>query len=233
MQGYVIFNGGDAFSRDTRPLDRTWLKLLRQQGDKLPRITVLPTADTFKPQKAAYVATQYLNTLNTMTDYKLITTRQEADTRVEYEGLDKVDAIVLTDGSALDLIERVQETQTFETMRRAIYERKAAVMGVGASAMALGAVHWFGNAWEPGFALMPQIAVLAQHNFVRMRFSPERLLAELPEGVTLIGVDPLTALIAYPDGSYHVAGEGKVTVYRNVKQLDEYETGQNFTLAPA
>jgi cyanophycinase-like exopeptidase len=230
VQGYVIFNGGEAFSRETRPLDRTWLRLLRHEGDKLPRITVLPTAETFKPQKAAYIATQYLNTLNTMTDYKLITNRQEANTRVEYEGLDKVDAIVLTDGGAIDLVERLQSTQTFETMRRAIYERKAAVMGVGASAMALGAVHWFGSAWEPGLALMPQLAILAQHNRVRMRFEPERLLADLPEGVTLIGVDPLTALIAHPDGSYHVAGDGTVTVYRSADQLDEYETGQTFTL---
>ena len=229
MQGYVIFNGGEAFSRETRPLDRTWLRLLRH-GDRNPRLTVLPTATMQKTQKAAHIASEYLNTLNTMTDYKLITSRQDANTRVEYEGLDKVDAIVLTDGSAFDLVECLQDTQTFETFRRAIYERKAAVMGVGASAMALGAVHWFGGVWEPGLALIPHLAILAQHNLVRMRLSPERLLADLPEGVTLIGVDQLTALIAYPDGSYHVAGQGAVTVYRSAEHLDEYETGQAFTL---
>jgi cyanophycinase-like exopeptidase len=229
VQGYLIFNGGEAFSHETRPLDRMWLRFLRR-GDQNPRVTVLPTATIDRPQKAAYIATQYFNTLNTMADYKLITGRQEANTRIEYKGLDKVDVIVLTDGSAIDMVERLQETQTFATFRRAIYERKAAVMGIGASAMALGAVHWFGNAWEPGLALAPHLAILAQHNHVRMRFSPERLLADLPEGVTLIGVDPMTALIAHPDGTYHVGGLGTVTVYRRVEQLDDYEAGQTFTL---
>jgi cyanophycinase-like exopeptidase len=229
VQGYLIFNGGEAFSSETRPLDRTWLRLLRH-GDKNPRVTVLPTADMHKPQKAAHVATQYFDTLNTYVDYKLITNRQEANTRAEYEILDKVEAIVLTDGSAIDLVERLQDTQTFEAIRRAVYERKAAVMGVGASAMALGAVFWFGNAWEPGLAVVRHLAILAQHNFVRMRLSPERLLTDLPESVTLIGIDALTVLIAYPDDTYHVAGQGKVTVYRSLEQLDEYETGQTFTL---
>jgi len=99
--------------------------------------------------------------------------------------------------------------------------------------MALGAVHWFGGIWEPGLALLPQLAILAQHDRVRMRFEPDRLLTGLPEEITLIGIDPLTIVIAYPDGSYHVAGDGKVTVYRSAEKLDEYETGQNFTLESA
>lgn len=230
MQGYLVFNGGEAFTRETRPLDRTWLRLLRRDQRQNPRIAVLPTATIDKPQKAAYIATEYLNTLSAFAEYKLITHRQDAITPINYEILDKVDGIVLTDGSALDLVERLADTPAFAAMQRAVYERTAAVVGVGASAMALGAVHWFGNTWEPGLALAPRLALVAHHNLVRMRLSPQRLLADLPDQVTLIGVDQVTALLAYPDGTFHVAGQGEVIVYRDVDHQDAYETGQTFTL---
>lgn len=230
MEGYLVFNGGEAFSRQTRPSDRTWLNLLRREQRQNPRLAVLPTATIEKPQKAAHLATEYLNTLSAFAEYKLITNRQEATTAQNYEQLDKVEGIVLTDGSAFDLIERLAGTPTLAAIERAINERRAAVVGIGASAMALGAVYWFGSTWEPGFALAPHLAIMVQHNLVRMRLSPERLLADLPEGVTLIGIDQTAALIAFPDGTFQALGQGKITIYQSKEQQISYEAGQTFML---
>ncbi|MCD4684813.1 MAG: hypothetical protein K8S97_02615, partial [Anaerolineae bacterium] len=105
-------------------------------------------------------------------------------------------------------------------------------LGTGASAMALGAVYWFANEWLEGLGLAPHLAILPHHNLVAMRLSPERLLSNLPKGVTLIGIDQHTNLICHPDDSYEVAGAGEVTIYRSVNNQQVYHRNVRFTLAP-
>jgi cyanophycinase-like exopeptidase len=152
---------------------------------------------------------RYFNYMGTFAQYSMIVDQRTANTETEYQVLDKVEAIVLTDGSPFDMIERLRGTHTEAALHRAL-ERKAAVMATGASAMALGAVYWLANEWETGLGLA----------------------AHLPEGVTLIGVDSATALICHPDGTYQVEGSGSVTVYRSVERLDEHGAGDLFTLEP-
>src|SRR5690606_2104786 len=116
-------------------------------------------------------------------------------TAAEYEDLDNVDAVVLTDGSPFDMVETLRGTQTEAALRR-LLERQAVLMATGASAMAIGNVFWFGGEWEPGLGIASHLAVLPHHNLVQMRLSPQRLLAALPEGVTLLGIDDATVVIA-------------------------------------
>jgi len=226
--GYLILNGGDAFSPKNKSADHIWLQLIR--GHTRPRLVVLPTAMITNEQKTADEVMRYFNYLGTFAEYKVITTPLLANTRTEYEVLDKVEAIVLTDGSPIDLVERLTDTHTLEALHRTIEERRGAVMAAGASAMAMGSAYWFANEWEPGLALAPHLAILAHHNLVRMRLTPDRLLSNLPEGLTLLGIDQTTTLISHPDGTYQVEGTGTVTVYWDVDQLDEYRAGQRFTL---
>ena len=226
MKGYLVLNGGAAFSPRTRESDHVWLKLMRRGGNRL-RLVVVPVAAMTKAQKTADTTMRYFKHLGTFAETKLIIDRLTANTRAEYEMLDKVDVIVLTDGSPIDMVERLRGTQTEAALRRAIM-RRAAVMGTGASAMALGAVYWFAHAWEQGLGLAPHLAILPHHNLVRMRLPPERLLPGLPEGVTLLGVDEATTLIVHPDGTYQVTGEGTVTVYREIEHLDSYQDGDTF-----
>ena len=103
-------------------------------------------------------------------------------------------------------------------------------MASGAGAMALGAVYWMGGLWEPGLGIAPQLAILPHHNLVQMRLSPEKLLADLPEGVTIIGIDDLTYLTWTPDNTYEVSGKGEVMVYRSAEQQDTYRDGATFAL---
>lgn len=226
-KGYLVLNGGEAFSTESREADRAWLKLLRD--DHSPRVVVVPAAAMDKHQKIAHETCKYFSGLNTFAEYKLITNQTLANTQVEYETLEKVEAIVLPDGSPIDLIARLKGTHTAKALFGAL-ERKAAVMATGASAMALCGVYWFAGEWEPGLGLAPHLAVLVHHNLVAGRLTPERLLATLPAGITLMGIDQHTTLICHPDDSYQVAGQGVVTVYHSQEDLRVYQDGTRFAL---
>ncbi len=222
-KGYLILNGGEAFSPLTRMADHTWLKLIR--GVSRPRLVVVPVAAIEKQQKQADEVMRHFNHLGTFAQYSMIIDQRTANTETEYAVLDKVEAIVLIDGSPMDCVERLRGTHTEATLHRALL-RRAAIMATGASAMALGAVYWLDNQWEKGLAVAPHLAVLPHHNMVRMRLAPERLLADLPPGVTLLGIDQATTVICHPDGRFQVEGEGSLTVYRSVEQQDEVPAGE-------
>ncbi len=226
-KGYLVLNGGQAFVPESKEADRAWLKLLRSTHS--PRVAVVPVAAMEKHQRVADEATRYFSRLNTYAQSVRITNWHTANTETEYTVLDKVEAIVFTDGSPVDMIERLRGTHTEAALHRALM-RKAAVMGTGASAMALGGVLWFAHEWMPGLALAPHLAFLAHHNLFRMRLTPDRLLAGLPDGVTLIGIDQTATLICHPDDAYQVVGQGGVCVYRSTARLDEYPAGSTFAL---
>lgn len=228
MKGYLVLNGGEAFTTPARPLDSGWLGLVRRSHAR-PRVVVIPAADMSGTRREADRVMRYFNNLGTFAEYAMLTTRQVADTPAEVEILDKVEGLVLLDGSALDMVERLQGTRAAAALHRAL-ERKAVVMGAGAGAMALGAVYWLGGAWEPGLAVAPQIAVMPRHAQVQMRLSPQTLLAALPAGVTLLGIDDLTYVTWTPEDTYQVTGRGEVTVYRGVEQQDVYRDGATFAL---
>ena len=229
MRGYLVLNGGEAFSPRMKAVDHRWLQLVRRQHR--PRLIVVPAASVDKTRKVADETVRYFSHLGAFAEYKLITTPLEANTATQYEGLDKVEVVVLTDGSPIDMVETLRGTKTEAALHR-LLNRKAALMATGASAMAIGHVFWFGGTWEPGLSIAPHLAVLPHHNLVQMRLTPQRLLETLPEGVTLIGVDDATAVIAHPDGTYHVDGAGEVMVYRDADHQDVYRAGQTFTLEP-
>ena len=227
QKGYLIFNGGEAFSPRSKNADHAWLQLIR--GTHRPRVVVVPVAAMEKHQRTADEAMRYFNYMGTFAQYSLITSQESANARTEYEVLNKVEVIALTDGSPIDMVERLKGTQTEAALHEALL-RKAAVMATGASAMALGAVYWFAHEWLPGIGLAPHLAVMCHHNLIRMRMEPDKLLAGLPEGVTLIGIDQATTLICHPDGLYQVEGEGLVTVYRSATLQDDYRGGRRFRL---
>jgi cyanophycinase-like exopeptidase len=228
MKGYLILNGGEAFSPKTKDTDIAWLQLIRR-GSQRPRVIVIPAAATQKADKTAEQVVSYFKHLGTYPEYTRIISQETANGHIETEILDKVEALVLFDGSPADLVERLADTKTDAALRRAL-DRKAAVMAVGASAMALGGVYWMGDIWERGLGLAPHLAILPRHEVAQMRLTPARLMETLPAGITIIGIDTLTTLTWHPDDTYSVAGRGEVMVYRSVEKQDVYRAGKQFKL---
>ncbi len=226
-KGYLILNGGEAFKPEMRAADRAWVDLVR--GTHRPRAMVLPVAALEKHQKLAYEVTRYLRGLDTSADYKLVTNKSEADARDTYETLDKVEIIVLPDGSPIRVVTELRGTHTEKTLRQALL-RKAAIYATAASAMALCERYWFAHKWPHGLNLLPGVALLPHYNLVAGRLPPAQLLAKLPDGVTLLGLDQHTNLIWRPDDVFEVRGQGKVTVYRSAVIQERHEDGETFTL---
>lgn len=230
MHGFLVLNGGEAFTAPAKSLDSGWLRLIRRVHAR-PRVVVIPAADVSGNQREAERVARYFSNLGTFAEATQINSRQAAEMRQETEVLDQVAGLVLIDGSALDMVERLKGTKTEAALHRAIEERTAVVMASGAGAMGVGAVFWLGGVWEQGLGLAPQLAVITHHSLVQMRLSPDRLLADLPEGVTVLGIDDLTYVTWKPDNTYDVSGKGEVTVYRSVEQQDVYRDGATFSLS--
>ncbi|WP_119072409.1 Type 1 glutamine amidotransferase-like domain-containing protein [Aggregatilinea lenta] len=231
MEGTLILHGGDAFTPKNKQLHYDWLRLIR--GERRPRVSVVPVAELRKPILVAQDTSRYFQGVATFSEYVEITDQLSANTAVNYGGLDKTDAIVLTDGSPVHIVEQLRGTHTEKSLQNTMH-RQAALFGVGASAMVMGGVYWLDNTWEPGLALAPHLAIMPRYDTVRMRLSPERLLAELPDGVTLIGIEENTALVCHPEGYYSVLGHGTVTIVRGPDDEREHRSGHKFALdAPA
>ncbi len=226
-KGYLILNGGEAFKPEMRAADRVWVDWLRTQHR--PRAVVIPIAALEKHQKIAYEVTRYFRGMDTNADYKLVTDKNAADARDTYQTLDKVEIIVLPDGSPIRVVTELRGTHTEKVLRQALL-RKAAVYGTAASAMALCERYWFAHKWPHGLNLLPGVALLPHYNVVAGRLPPAQLLAKLPEGVTLVGLDQHTNLIWRPDDVFEVRGQGAVTIYRSAVLQDRYEDGDTFTL---
>lgn len=227
-KGMLILNGGDAFAPECTQAHRDWLRRLRRDGSR-PRLIVVPTAEMQRPQKMADKAMRYFRAMGTFAEYTLIQDTTSANTPADYAVINKMEAVVLLDGSPLDVVERLRGTKTDKALR-AVLDRTAALVGIGASAMALGACLWLDNTWQPALGVVPELAILPRHDHIRMRFEPARLLRELPNGVTLVGVDTQTFLTRYPGGDCDVSGTGTVTVYHSVEQQITYAAGQRFVL---
>ncbi len=228
MQGYLVLNGGEAFTPRSKTSDYAWMKNIFRESR--PRLVVIPAATLVYPEKEAQEAAAYFkNFNNAYVDYSVITDQLSANTHANFEVLDKIDIIALTDGSPADMVERLRGTHT-EIALQKMLQRKAVLMGTGASAMALGGVYWLAGQWEPGLGIAPKLAVLPHFNIVEMRLEPERLLKDLPDGITLIGIDDATAAIFHPGGTVEVAGSGRVVVFRDVETQDEYTNERKFVL---
>ena len=226
-KGYLVLNGGEAFKPEMRAADRVWVDLVR--GKHRPRAVVIPIAALEKHQKLAHEVTRYLRGLDTHADYKLVTDKSTADARDTYQTLDKVEIIVLPDGSPIRVVTELRGTHSEKVLRQALL-RKAAIYATAASAMALCERYWFAHKWPHGLNLLPGVALLPHHNLVAGRLPPAQLLAKLPEGVTLLGLDQQTNLIWRPDGVFEVHGQGLVTVYRSMVIQEHHGDGDTFTL---
>ena len=227
MEGTLILHGGDAFTPDNKQLHYDWLRLIR--GEHRPRVSVVPVAALKKPVLTAQEVTRFFHGVATFPEFTEIVDQLSAKTAANYSALDKTDAIVLTDGSPAYMVDHLRGTHT-ETVLQNVLQRKAALFAVGASAMALGGVYWLDNTWEPALAVVPHLAILPRYDTVRMRLAPERLLAGLPGGLTLLGIEENTALVCHPEGFYSVLGQGTVTIVRGPDDEREHRSGHRFAL---
>jgi cyanophycinase len=112
----------------------------------------------------------------------------------------------------------------------AAYHAGAVVAASGAGATLLGdpMVDPRGGAYTVGLGMVSDLAVFPYHGTAADHLR-ERSIDLLPVSATLVGIDEETALIRDPDGSWRVAGAGKVTVYvdRDARDARRFAAGDH------
>jgi len=228
MPGTVALCGGNEFEPDNVSFNRAALRAAKANR---PQVVILPVASADNPRKAARAGVATLTGLGARVEAILIADRAMANDPLLAAPIETAQVVYLPDGNPLAAVQTLRET---ETLAHLVYrwQQGAVLAASGAAAMALCDFYWDSGVWEPGLGLLKNISVLPHHEHIAGRFSPDRLLQNLPKGITLIGLDASTGILL--DGLLAtVHGQQEVTRYRShddepLEATIEFTDGESF-----
>jgi cyanophycinase len=207
MSGLIVLVGGNEFRPDCEPLDRA---ILAKIGPR-PRVVILPTAAAREnPDLAAENGVRHFQRLGAISGAAMVIDRASAAENRWAVSIEAADMVYLAGGDPVLLLETLSRSAAWEAAWRA-WKKGGILAGSSAGAMILGGRMWVpGRGWREGLGLLPQIAVLPHHARLSATWKAEELVASLPPGITLAGIDEATALMGPP---WEVSGPGRVVVY--------------------
>lgn len=223
-----VLSGGAEFTPECRPLEQSWLKLIRHHA---PPVVIIPAAAAAHATRAERDSIHYFKDLRTKPFVSMIVSPETANDQVKVSELENSSAYYLTDGSPLDVVNVLKKSEALETLLflwRS--EPNQVLVACGASAMAFCDVYLDGGVWEPGLGLLKGAVILPHHQKVAGRFTYSRLAANLPPNTKIIGIDDTTGIMV-TNGTARVIGSGLVTVYTaegeaNDQDYPEYSAGK-------
>ncbi len=203
----VALVGGNEFRRESDPVD---LALLALAGGPGAAAAILPTAATNEnPEVVGENGIRHFTRLGARPEAVLVVDDDSANDPTLAATLAGFDLIYLTGGDPAYLLETLRGSQAWQAVL-AVHARGGLVAGSSAGAMLLGEQLWRFDGWTPGLGLAPGLAVLPHHATLSKRWATQHMVATLPAGVRLVGIDESTALLL-PEGE--VVGAGSVTLY--------------------
>lgn len=220
-RGTLALLGGGEFTEACAPLDRD---LLAAAGTD--EVLVLPTAAAFEhPQRVVDRAVAHFAGLGVRAVGVMITNRREADDEANHEVFRTAKAVYLADGSPLHLRSVLKDSGLLRVLL-GVYQRGGllAASGAGATLLADPMVDPRGGAYTVGLGVVQGLAVFPYHGSAADHLR-DRSIELLPPTATLAGIDEHTALVRDPEGSWRVAGEGVVTLYRRDQEPVEVGAG--------
>jgi cyanophycinase len=197
-------------------------------------VLVLTAAAAFEhPERVGERAAAYFETLGATVRAPMVLRRVEAEEPKLAATVRKAKFVYVADGSPLHLRSVLKGSALYESILAA-YHAGAVVAASGAGATLLGdpMVDPRGGAYTVGLGMVADLAVFPYHGTAADHLR-ERSIDLLPQTATLVGIDEETALIREPDGTWRVAGAGKVTVYadRDARDARRYSSGDRPPLA--
>ncbi len=205
----VALVGGNEFRRECDPMDRA---LLAAAGGAGTPVLIVPTAATNEnPYVAGENGIRHFRRLGAAPEKLLIVDDASAAHFEMAHQLERYNLIYFTGGDPVYLLDTLRGSPAWEVVLR-VHARGGLIAGSSAGAMALGGQMWRFDGWTPGLGLVPNVAVLPHHATLSVRWNAQHMLASLPSGVTLVGIDEATALLL-PEG--RVLGAGQVTAYES------------------
>jgi len=207
--GTLALVGGGEWREGCRGFDTA---LLEASGGA--EVLVIPAAAAFEqPGKVVDRATAYFKGLGAVVKPINVLNRRDAEAPATADTVRAARFVYLADGSPMHLRSVLKDSALVEAII-GVYQSGGvlAASGAGATVLCDPMVDPRGGAYTVGLGVVANLAVFPYHGTAADHLR-ERSIDLLPSTATLVGVDEETALLRAPDGSWSVAGAGKVTVY--------------------
>jgi cyanophycinase len=230
MAGYLLLAGGAEFGGLMAQPDRRALELA---GGLAAPVSIIPTAAApdDNDQRAGNNGARWFRSLGASNVSVVpVIDRASANDATLAERMRQSRLVYLLGGFTGYLGETLKGSLCWQAALDA-YADGAVLAGSSAGAMVL-CQYYFDPARQQvveGLNLLPNTCVLPHHNTFGQRWA-QQISALLPH-VTLLGIDERTGLLDDGPGerkiSWHVYGQGAVTIYRHGKPI-VYAAGQQF-----
>ena len=193
--------------------------LLRASGGT--DVLVLATAAAYEhPGRAVDAAERWFSELGATVRSLPVLTRRDALDDAQVAPIVEARFVYLSDGSPMHLRSVLKDSPVWDALVAA-WQGGAVLAGSGSGAMVLcdPMVDPRGGALTLGLGLLEQMAVIPHHD-TWSEDKEKRTLKIAPKGMPIVGIDERTALLREPDGTWHTAGAGEVTVYVDGQPAD-------------
>jgi cyanophycinase len=231
MTGYLLLEGGAEFGGQMAQADRRALELA---GGFAAPVRILPTAAApdQNHQRAGQHGVNWFQSLGAsdVTAIPVIDVASANESALADE-IRQADLIYVLGGFPAYLGQTLKGSLCWQAALE-VYARGAVLAGSSAGAMVMCQYYFDPERCQvvEGLNLLPGTCVLPHHNTFG-QFWVERLATLLPD-VVLLGIDERTGLLDDGPGSrlasWHVYGQGHVTIYRRDRQPLIYAAGQQF-----
>ncbi|MGH9084939.1 MAG: Type 1 glutamine amidotransferase-like domain-containing protein [Acidimicrobiales bacterium] len=214
MPGMLALVGGAEW-RDGCDFDRD---LLAAGGAS--EVLVVPTAAAYEhPARLTEAAERWFSDLGATVRALPVLTRADALDDANAAPAAASRCIYLAGGSPMHLRSVLKDSPVWEAVVHA-WQGGASLAGSSAGAMVLcdPMVDPRGGALTLGLGLIEQMAVIPHHDSWS-EDKAKRTLQIAPHGLPIVGIDERTALVRAADGTWSVAGAGRVVVH-----VDGHET---------
>ena len=184
------------------------------------RVVCLATAAAHKgPQRVAYWSErgeEYFTRLGAEVSSPPVVDRASANDPQLAAQIEAANFVYLSGGRP-DYLHRTLKGSLARQAILRVGEAGGVIAGCSAGAMILGDKFVSYTGWHSGFNLLPGVTVVPHFDRVppTVRSAGRRLI---PNRVTIIGIDSLTALVRNGSGEWSVLGEGSVTIWKEKAQ---------------
>jgi cyanophycinase len=239
--GPIVLVGSGEFLSVMDDIDRAVLERLGGPGSA--RVAVLPTASGLEeaesPARWARMGVEHFTRLGAKVAAVPILNRQNAQDSNMLAVLEAADFYYFSGGNPMHLIETMRDTPAWEIIARR-HRRGAALAGCSAGAMAIcGQTSRFRGLrdddapeWTPALGVLPQLIVVPHYDRIASFIGQEatdRLVRNVPEGSTLLGIEEDTALVRLEDEVWWVMGRRTVWTF-GAGRSAAYESGRKVSI---
>ena len=221
MPGEIALVGGNEFRSGCEDMDR---EIMRASGQTPARVLIIPTAAVTGPAKAANDGVTHFGSLGAEAAPMMVLDKSQADDAAFIQASDNAGVVYFTGGSPEHLLVTLKGSLLLESILAAAAGGMV-LAGSSAGAMVMGSLMRGprDGKWVEALGIVPHTAILPHHENSNPADTSLKLRDQVPDGLTLLGIDARTGCLGCP-GNWRVVGPGKVTVYRG-RDWQVYQSG--------